>query len=185
VTVTGWVTGSFHGYSSGTVALIPVIAFFGLGILTVGDFRALSWDVLFIMGGGLCLGRSIEVSGLADWLIARLPTEGAEVFVLAAVFGVIACVMSSTMSNTATANLIMPVVMGLSVTPLSPILIAVAFACSLAMPLPISTPPNAMAFSTGEIGVKDILKTGLPITLIGLVLTFTLFYWWWGLIGVF
>ena len=67
---------------------------------------------------------------------------------------------------------------------LSPILIGAAFSCSLAMALPISTPPNAMAFSTGVLEVKDILRTGLPSTLIGLALTFSLFYWWWGVLGL-
>ena len=74
---------------------------------------------------------------------------------------------------------------GFSIAPLSPILIAVAFCCSLAMALPISTPPNAMAFSSGEINVIDLLKPGLPLTLIGIALVFTLGYWWWGVVGIF
>ena len=175
-------TGSWHGLSSGTVALIPVLTFFGLGLLTVEDFRGLSWDVLIVMGGGLCLGAVIGTSGLADWLVARLPIDGLNVFWLMVLFGTVACIMSAVMSNTATANLIMPIILGLSVEPLAPLLVGVAFCCSLAMPLPVSTPPNAMAFSSGEIRVSDMMKAGLTITVIGILLAFATGYWWWGLV---
>ena len=92
--------------------------------------------------------------------------------------------MSSVMSNTATANLIMPIILGLSVDSLSPMLIGTAFACSLAMPLPVSTPPNAMAFSSGEITVGDMVKPGLLLTVVGVILAFTTGYWWWSVVGL-
>lgn len=185
LTAAGWLTGAWHGYSSGTIALIPVLVFFSTRILTVADFRALSWDVLLVMGGGLCLGGVIQLSGLADWLIARVPADGASVMLLAVIFGVVACVMSTVMSNTATANLIMPIMVGLSVAPMCPLLVTVAFCCSLAMALPISTPPNAITFSSGEITVKDMMRPGLILTVVGLIVTFTVGRWWWDLVGLF
>ena len=185
VTVIGWMTSALHGQSSGTVALIPVLVFFGLGILNVKDLRSLSWDVLLLMGGGLCLGTAIDRSGLADWLIGLLPVQGVPVYWLMVVFGTVACIMSSVMSNTATANLIMPILLGLSVRPLSPLLIGTAFACSLAMPLPVSTPPNAMAFSSGQLAVSDLIKPGLLLTIVGVILAFTTGYWWWQMVGIF
>jgi len=184
LTVAGWMTGPLHGHSSGTVALIPVLILFGMGFLTVKDLRSLSWDVLLLMGGGLCLGTIISIGGLADWLITRVPMQDTSPFMLALIFGVVACTMSSLMSNTATANLIMPIIMGLSVTNLSPLLVGVAFSCSLAMALPISTPPNALAFSTEQFNVKEMLKPGLLGTLIGLFLTYTASWWWWKIIGL-
>jgi sodium-dependent dicarboxylate transporter 2/3/5 len=184
VTAGGWITGAWHPWSSGTVALLPVILFFGSRTLTVRDLRSLSWDVLLLMGGGLCLGRSIQVSGLAAWLIERLPVGGMEVLWIAVVFGALACLMSSLMSNTATANLVLPIVVGLSVEPISPILLGVAFSCSLAMPLPISTPPNAMAFATDELAVRDMLRPGLLATVGGLLFLFVVGFWWWGRIGL-
>ena len=103
---------------------------------------------------------------------------------LALIFGVVACIMSSMMSNTATANLIMPIILGLSVSDLAPLLMGAAYSCSMAMALPISTPPNALAFSTEEFSVKEMLKPGLVGTLIGLILTFTAGWWWWLIVGL-
>lgn len=185
VTVLGWMSGGIHGQSSGTVALIPVIVFFGAGLLTVSDLRGLPWDVLLLMGGGLCLGVAMSRSGLAAWLVGLLPVAGVEVFWLMVIFGAVACLMSSLMSNTATANLIMPIILGLATDPISPVLIGVAFACSLAMPLPVSTPPNAMAFSSGELSVGDMVRPGTILTVLGVALAFTTGYWWWGLVGLF
>lgn len=185
VTVVGWITSGIHGLAAGTVALLPVVTFFGAKILTVKDLRTLSWDVLLMMGGGLCLGTVIAVSGLATWMVERLPVENSDCFVLLVVLGSAACLMSSVMSNTATANLLMPIILGLSVENLSPVLVGVAFACTLAMPLPVSTPPNAITFSSGELTVKDMLLPGAIVTVTGLALALTTGHWWWDLVGLF
>ncbi len=185
VTVGGWITTAWHGYSSGTVAMIPLLVFFSTGLLNVQDLRSLSWDVLLLMGGGLCLGTIIAESGLASWMIGLLPVDGLSAFALMIAFGGIACFMSSVMSNTATANLIMPIILGVSVEPLSPLLIGTAFACTLAMPLPVSTPPNAMAFSSEQLTVSDMVAPGIFLTIIGVTLAFTTGYWWWDLVGLF
>ncbi|MEM6469203.1 MAG: SLC13 family permease [Planctomycetota bacterium] len=183
-TTLGWMTSSFHGYSSGTIALIPLLIFFSCGILDSADLNKMSWPVLLMMGGGLCLGAVIAKSGLADWLVQQLPVQGVSIFWLTAVFGMVACMMSSLMSNTATANLLLPIIIGMGVDPASPMMIGTAFGCSLAMPLPISTPPNAMAFSSGQINVLDMAKPGLILTATGVGLALTTGYWWWGLIGL-
>jgi sodium-dependent dicarboxylate transporter 2/3/5 len=184
LTILGWMTSALHGYSAGTIALFSVVVFFAARILDVKDLRQLSWDVLLLMGGGLCLGVVLSKSGLATWLIDGLPIDDVPVFWLMVIFGTVACLMSSVMSNTATANLMMPIILGLDVEPISPLLIGIAFCCSLAMPLPVSTPPNAMAFGSNQLTVKEMVKAGAPITAIGVVLTFSTGYWWWGKIGL-
>ena len=185
ITIAGWMTTEFHGIASGTVALFPVLIFFVAGLLNTRDFRSLSWDVLFVMGGGLCLGAAMTHSGLADWVIAQLPVDGVGLRILAIVVGIPAVVMSSVMSNTATANLLLPIVAGMGLAPVAPTMITIAFCCSLAMPLPISTPPNAMAFSSGELTTRDLISPGLILTVCGVALVFTLGWWWWDLLGIF
>ena len=185
ITIAAWMTTEFHGIASGTVALFPVLIFFGAGLLNTRDFRSLSWDVLFVMGGGLCLGAAMTHSGLADWVIAQLPVDGVGLRILAIVVGIPAVVMSSVMSNTATANLLLPIVAGMGLAPVAPTMITIAFCCSLAMPLPISTPPNAMAFSSGELTTRDLISPGLILTVCGVALVFTLGWWWWDLLGIF
>jgi sodium-dependent dicarboxylate transporter 2/3/5 len=102
--------------------------------------------------------------------VAPFPhADMASLFWMMVVFGTLASAMSSIMSNTATANLILPIVMGLALELRAPMLVAVAFCCSLAMPLPISTPPNAMAFASGHIPASSMLRAGSIISVIALV----------------
>lgn len=184
VTILGWLTQSSHGLSTGTISLIPLILFFGLKILNTRDLRSLSWDVLLLMGGGLCLGTAISASGLAIWLVAFLPSDVLSVYPATITFAIAACIMSCLMSNTATANLIMPMIAGMALDQNAPVLLATAVACSIAMALPVSTPPNAMAFSSDEVRVEDLLKPGLIITFVSLVIALTLGFWWWQMLGL-
>ena len=184
VTILGWLTQNSRGLSTGTISLIPLILFFGLKILNTRDLRSLSWDVLLLMGGGLCLGTAISASGLATWMVTFLPSEILSLYPTTLVFAIAACLMSCLMSNTATANLIMPMIAGLALDQNAPVLLATAVACSIAMALPVSTPPNAMAFSSEEIQVSDLLKPGLLITLGSLVIALTLGFWWWRVLGL-
>ena len=184
LTVLGWLTGKMHGLSTGTVALLPVLVLFGSRVLTVQDLRALSWDVLLLMGGGLCLGAGIGASGLAEWLIQQVPTGMTSMIVLVVIFGTVTALLSCVISNTAAANLILPILVGLNNPSVAPIMIVVAYCCSFAMAMPVSTPPNAIAFSTGELRVKDMFKPGIAILALGLVLVFTVVLWWLGVLGV-
>lgn len=185
LTALGWLTTDLHHMPSGVVALIPVIVFFGARLLEVGDFRALSWDVLILAGGGLSLGAAVEASELGRWFVSFVPTDTVGLMGIVAMIALLSVVMSSVMSNTATANLIIPVVVGISGLPIDPLLMAVAYACSLAMALPVSTPPNAMAFGTGTLQAKDMLGPGVVVSAAGILLTCTLALWWWDLLGLY
>lgn len=184
VTVLGWLLGDTVGLSAGSVSLLPVTVFFGARLLSLADFRGLSWDVLVLMGGGLCLARVMDTSGLAVWIVGLLPTDTMGAGLLMATFLLVATAMSTVMSNTATANLLAPVAAGLSGVSHSPIFLALAFGCSFAMALPISTPPNAMAFGTGLLEAKDLLRIGRWVTVLGVAFTLTLFSALWKLLGV-
>jgi sodium-dependent dicarboxylate transporter 2/3/5 len=176
-TILGWLSSEWHQLSNGTIALIPVLGFFGFKILDTKDFRNLSWDVLILMGGGISLGRAIEASGLAKTLLTGLPIEGAGVYFLVVLFSALTILLSSIMSNTSTANLMIPLVLGLGIRESAGLVLVVALAASVAMPLPVSTPPNAIAFGFGQLKSKDMIRSGLVITLTGFLILITLGYW--------
>lgn len=184
LTIGGWLTSGLHGLSSGTVALVPVITFFSLRILKPADLRQLPWDVLILAGGGLSLGVAASSSGLAAWVVSHVPVGEAPLVIVALGFALVASVMSTFMSNTATANLLIPMAVSLPVGLERPILCLVAFACSASMALPVTTPPNAMAFGSGHIQVRDMVWPGGLATLVG-ILAAVLSVFWWRLVGVF
>jgi len=166
VTILGWLTGDLHGLSSGTVALIPVLVLFGSRALETSDFRSLPWDVLMLAGGGLSLGVAVSSSGLAEDIVGLVPTQAAGL-VVAASFAVLACAVSTVMSNTATANLLIPVALGLPSAMVKAVLVGVAMACSVSMTLPVTTPPNAMAFASGRLEVRDMIRFGGLLSVLG------------------
>ena len=136
------------------------------------------------MAGGIALGMALEQSGLSVHLIQSIPFDLFSGWVIVIMASLLAIFMSSFISNTATANLLLPVMaaLGTNVSALQSmggakiIIIAVAFACSLAMALPISTPPNAIAHASGLVQSKHMVKPGLIIGLMGLVLEFIMLF---------
>jgi solute carrier family 13 (sodium-dependent dicarboxylate transporter), member 2/3/5 len=183
-TAAGWLTSDWHPLATGTVALLPVLVLFGLRVLDVKDLRALPWDVLLLVGGGLSLGMAVGESGLGDWIVASLPVATAAPWVVLVGATLLAAVMTSIMSNTATANLLVPIVVALDGVATSPVLLAVAYACSMSMALPVSTPPNAMVFASGTLRAREMVGTGLLMSVIGLALTLSLGIVWWRWLGV-
>lgn len=179
-----WLFSGFHPLATGTVALIPVIVFFGTRMLDRQDFQNLPWDVLFLAGGGLSLGAAVQVSGLGNALVAAIPVGRLGTWGLYAAVALVAATMTTFMSNTATANLLVPVVAGLSVVDTTPLLVLVAYACSATMILPVSTPPNAMVFSSGTISTRDLVRVGLIVSGFSLLLTLLLGPTWWQFLGV-
>lgn len=168
VTIFLWLTSSFHKIPSSVIALLAAGLLAGMNLMTRDDFKRIDWDVLVLMWGGLALGEGMEISGLTKWIVAQ-PLFGHHGFVLVAVFCLLAVILSTFMSNTATANLLIPVV--ISIPGESHLMLAatVALSCSFAMALPVSTPPNAIAFATNMLKSRDMLKAGLIISVISVI----------------
>ncbi|WCL48762.1 SLC13 family permease [Leptospira sp. GIMC2001] len=184
LTIVGWLTSDLHGFSNGTIALIPVLVFFSFRILKIHDFRSLAWDVLILMGGGISMGRAIEVSGLAKSLLASLNLGDSTFVALMIVFSAITLILSSVMSNTSTANLMIPLALGLTILQAPAIVILVALTASVAMPLPVSTPPNAIAFGYGFVSARNMLVAGISMTLTGWVAIISLGYFLMKWLGI-
>ena len=170
ITVLLWLSEPIHGIPPGVIALIPILVYSVFGIIAREDFRKIEWHVLILIAGGMTLGVAMKYSGLSDHLVGLVTKGNLSPMLLLIAFVVTSITISNFMSNTSAANLIIPIVASLSV--FSPIVgsMAVAIACSFAMSLPISTPPNAIAFATEQITTRDMAKYGTIISLIGLTL---------------
>jgi solute carrier family 13 (sodium-dependent dicarboxylate transporter), member 2/3/5 len=176
ITILLWLLDFWHGMNSYIVALIPVVVFSLTRIITAVDLRDISWDVLWLMAGGIALGMGIERTGLAAHIIGGIEFSSYSPVFIVFLATLITVLMATFMSNTATANLLLPLmaILGTSVSSLAGlggvrmIVLAVAFSSSLAMSLPVSTPPNAIAYAAGGIKTKDMFKTGALVGVVGL-----------------
>lgn len=184
VTILLWLMGSFHGMNSYVVALIPVAIFSMFNIITKEDLKKISWDVLWLVSGGIALGVALDKSGLASNAINAIPFILFHPLVLIVGASVLCLLMANFMSHTATANLLLPLVaaLGTSMTSLLPygggvvLILAVTFAASLGMSLPISTPPNALAYASGHVKTKEMAKVGIILGIVGLLITYAMLY---------
>lgn len=173
LTVALWMSGAWHGVPTGVVSFVPIVALSMMGIIRRQDIRAIDWDVLILLAGGLSLGVGIEQSGLAEWLAGRVGDAGLPDWQAALALAGLAALVSNLMSNTAAANILLPVTlviaraMGGGPGAEAAFLVPVALACSTAMALPISTPPNALVYASGRLRGTDYLLPGLLMLLIG------------------
>jgi sodium-dependent dicarboxylate transporter 2/3/5 len=169
VVVILWLTSKWHGIPSAIVSLVPLVVFFGLRLLEDEDLTDLGWGILFIIGGGMSLGVAMRESGLSDWIVGRIPFAGLGPLAILFAFSISAAAITNFISNSATANMLLPIVVGVTAIAPERSAVIVALACSTAMILPISTPPNAIAYGSGYVDVKDMIKGGAIITVISIV----------------
>lgn len=167
LTVGLWMTGSLHHIPTSVVSFIPITIFAVAGIITVHEIRHLHWDVLLLLAGGLSLGIAIKETGLAVWLVNQLPVHLFGQVAIAFFMSYLTMVLSNFMSHTAASNILVPIGMALAVGFEPRIVIPIALGASTAMCLPISTPPNAIAFAGGRLKTRDFLKGGLLMGLLG------------------
>lgn len=155
--------------------LLPSGAPGGARILEIGALKRVDWSTLLLFGGGLSLGTMMFDSGLAralgEGIFHAMPIGGTYGIVLAATL--MAVLVSEMTSNTASASLVVPVVLALAqaagVDPVKPAL-AATVACSFGFMLPVSTPPNALVFATGKLRIREMVVYGALLDLGGVVL---------------
>ncbi len=179
LTILLWLTTSIHHQSSYLIALIPVLFVFGSGMLKTDHFQQLGWNVLILIGGGTALGAAIKLTGLDIWIIDKVGLGRVAPLVAVAIAALASGLFSNFISNTSTAALIVPIVLGLASIDPKLGAIAVAMGASSAMILPISTPPNAIAYSSDMIDVKHMIKGGSLVFafMMIVVIIHTLFIW--------
>ena len=183
VTVLLWMLDKVTGVNANVVALIPVAVLTMTGIIKKNDLKEIPWDVLWLVAGGFALGVGMDKTGLAEHLVKAIPFETWPTMVTIIGSGVLCLLMSTFISNTATAALLVPILaavgagIGASLDAfggITSLLVGIALCASLAMALPISTPPNALAHSTGLVKQSDMAKVGVIIGVIGLIMTYSM-----------
>jgi sodium-dependent dicarboxylate transporter 2/3/5 len=143
------------------------------------DAVRIDWGVVLLYGGGFALGVLSFQTGLAEamgrGLTGVLPIEGSFGMLVASVL--VAVVLSETTSNTASANMVVPVVISIAqsagLDPVEPALGA-TMAASLGFMLPVSTPCNAIVYGSGYIPLGQMMRHGLALDLAGIVVIVTL-----------
>jgi len=175
-TILLWATEQWTGINSNVVALIPLGVLTACGIFTKNDIKEINWSVLWLVAGGFALGTCLQGTGLAKVIINAIPFNTMSIVLVMVVAGVVCYLLSNFISNSATAALLIPILivvaegMELGSTGTRAMISFIAVCASSAMLFPISTPPNAIASSTGLVETKDMTRVGLVIGLVGFVL---------------
>ena len=179
VTILLWMMDTLTGINTYTVALIPFAVFAMAGIITKYDLEEINWSVIWMVAGGFALGYAMNGSGLAALVIRAIPFGDFSPVLIVILSGLICYVLSNLISHSATAALLMPILvvvctaMGDKLAAIggpTTVLIGVAIASSSAMILPISTPPNALAYATNLVQQKDMARMGVIVGVLSILL---------------
>lgn len=176
-----WMTSSYHHVPDASIAVMAVVLLYLAGAVDTADARKIDWPVLLLLGGSMTMGAVIEATGLATQIGALLGPllAGQAPFPLLATVSLFACIVTSFMSNTSTAALLVPIMTslpalaGVNVRQLG---MVAGVSASFNFLTPAGTPPNAMAYSSGQISVWDMVKAGVPLTIIA-IFTIALLGW--------
>jgi sodium-dependent dicarboxylate transporter 2/3/5 len=169
--------------NEGTVAIVAAALLFVLPVewsrrkftLTWNEASRIDWGTILLFGGGIVLGTMLSETGLAE----KLGTSLSDALGVSSLFGItvvivlIAVLISETTSNTASAAIVVPIAISIAaaskVNPTIPALAAI-FGANYGFMLPVSTPPNAIVYSSGLIPITRMLKAGAVFDVIGAVL---------------
>ena len=188
ITILLWATEQLHHISSNVVALIPLGVFTATGLFGKEEIKEINWSVLWLVAGGFALGYLLQDTGLAKVLINAIPFGSMSVILVLVVAGLVCYFLSNFISNSATAALLIPILIVVAEGMADPaaannaafvamggtqaMIIFIAVCASIAMLFPISTPPNAIAASTGLVETKDMAKIGIIIGVVGFIFGF-------------
>ncbi|XP_035010715.2 solute carrier family 13 member 2 isoform X2 [Hippoglossus stenolepis] len=135
--------------------------------------QKMPWNILLLLGGGFALAHGSEVSGLSQWLGDTLiPLQSIPPFAISILLCLLVAMFTECSSNTATTTLFLPILASMAtaikIHPLY-VMLPCTISASLAFMLPVATPPNAIAFSYGNLRVIDMAKTGFILNFVGVI----------------
>jgi sodium-dependent dicarboxylate transporter 2/3/5 len=142
-------------------------------LLTWEDARRLPWEVLLLFGGGLSLAAAMESSGLSSWIGEQLVGfRGLPFPVIVLGLAAVVVALGEFASNVAIATMMMPLAASLAVAigqPPERLMLLAGFSASLGFALPVATPPNAIAFGSGQVPMREMVRAGVLVDLAGIL----------------
>jgi sodium-dependent dicarboxylate transporter 2/3/5 len=173
-----WITTGITGLNSYSIALIGAVLFFVFKVIDWKDAQnGVDWGLIVFFGGALSLGAALLQTGAANWLITDIVAllgSNPSTILITVVLMIIAVCITQVMSNIALSAILIPLSVTLAAAqgqPVGTYAVPVAIACSLSFMLPMADPTVAMAYGTGYVKIKEILKAGVPLVVIGIILT--------------
>jgi sodium-dependent dicarboxylate transporter 2/3/5 len=143
-------------------------------ILTWKTAAKLPWNIVLLFGGGFALAGGFQSSGLSSWLGEQLKgLSSLPPLLIIACICVFITFLTELTSNTATAQILLPILATLAISiRLNPLLLMIpgTLSCSFAFMLPVATPPNAIVFGTDRLRVVDMARVGMILNLIGVII---------------
>lgn len=136
-------------------------------------FNDIPWNAVILLGGSMVMGNAFKDAGVAGWVAGMLSgLAGMNAVVICIIVGIITALLTELTTNAVVVAAFIPVLVGvgqaIGVNPFA-MMIATMLACNFAFMLPPATPPNAIAYGTGEIEMKDLVKCGLGLKIIALI----------------
>lgn len=168
--------------SDASIAMLAAIALFLIPVKRTDHAmdwrtaeRGVPWGILILLGGGFSLANAVTTTGLDAFIANSLSIfAGVPEIVLVLVVVAVIVVLTELTSNTATTTTLIPILgaaaPAMGVDPIR-LLVPATIAASYAFMLPVATPPNAIAFSTGRLQVRDMARAGLPLNVIGVAVS--------------
>lgn len=151
-------------------------------ILGQKAFTKVPWEIILLFGGGFALANGFVSTGLSKFVGEQL--SGLSVLPALAIIIITAAIVSfltELTSNTATSQIILPIVAAVStaigMNPLV-LMLTAAISASMAFMLPVATPPNTIIFASGRIKISELAKTGLILNIFGIIIISLLVYFW-------
>ncbi len=191
LTIPGWSSLFKHPeyFNDGVVAIFIAVLLFlipsknkpGSMLLDWSCAKEIPWGIVLLFGGGFALANGFVKSGLSRWIATSLGgLVNLHPFILILIVALVVSLLTQVTSNTATTQILLPVLAGTAVAAnLNPLMLMLpaTMAASLAFMTPVATPPNAIVFSTERIKMKDMLFAGLILNIVGIIIiTFMVYF---------
>jgi len=188
--IPGWagLFGNPEYVNDGTVAILMAVILFlipsrnekGKQLLTWETAGKLPWHIVLLFGGGFALATGFKDSGLSFWIGEQLKwLSGTHPIVIILAISLLVTFLTELTSNTATTEMILPILAGLAVSiEINPLflMLPATLSASMAFMLPVATPPNAIIFGTNRLSIADMARTGLVINIFGALIITALTY---------